>query len=76
MLDGSAAKGEKHLWQACCERAGPNIAQFSEARVMYNAARFKSTHTTLEAHMLLETFDPSSDAAVPIYYHVSKALPW
>ena len=47
MLDGSAAKGEKHLWQACCERAGPNIAQFSEARVMYTA-RFKSTHGARE----------------------------
>jgi hypothetical protein len=31
---------------------------------------------TLEAHMLLETFDPSSDAAVPIYYKVLKAVPW
>jgi hypothetical protein len=26
--------------------------------------------------MLLETFDPSSDAAVPTYYNVLKALPW
>jgi hypothetical protein len=76
VLDGSAAKGEKHLWQACCERAGPNVAQFSEARVMYTAARFKRTHTTLEAYMLLEAFDPSSTAAVPTYYTVLKALPW
>ena len=43
---------------------------------MYTAFRFKSTRATLEAHMLLETFDPSSDAAVPIYYNVSKVLPW
>ena len=78
VLDGSISRREQNLWRDSCACAGPNVARYSQSRLLHTTALFRSPKSSLQCNMLLGAFDPSEepfDPDVPAEYRFKATMP-